>query len=200
MHEPQQTGAPHPLSGLRIAILATDGFEQAELEQPRDMLQAAGAKTVLIAPKAGSIQGFHHHDKADRFTVELELDHAKAQDYDALLLPGGALNPDALRMIPKAVELVRSFARSHKLIGAICHGPWLLAEADVVEGCQVTSWPSIRTDLINAGADWVDQPVVVDQAMVTSRKPDDIPAFVGKIIELLSQLPRTKHVSQSATH
>ncbi len=188
------------LSGVTIAILATDGFEQSELEKPREMLEAAGAKTVLIAPKAGTIQGYHHHDKGDSFEVELTLDQANAQDYDALLLPGGALNPDALRMVPKAVELVRTFSRAHKLVAAICHGPWLLVEADVVEGREVTSWPSIKTDLTNAGAEWVDREVVSDGGIVTSRKPEDIPAFVAKLVELLTPQQPTREASHSVTH
>lgn len=175
------------LSGKTIAILATDGFEQVELEEPRKALEEAGAKTVLISPNEGWIQGFHHHDKADPFPVDLQLKNAKADDYDGLLLPGGALNPDALRMIPEAVDFVRSFAKSGRAIAAICHGPWTLVEADVVRGRTVTSWPSIKTDLKNAGAQWVDKEVVTDRGLVTSRKPDDIPAFNAKMIEEFSE-------------
>jgi protease I len=172
------------LLGKTVAILATDGFEQVELEEPRRALEAAGAKTVLVSPKEGGwIQGFHHHDKADPFPVDVELKDADPNAFDALLLPGGALNPDQLRTIPEAVAFVRAFAQSGRAIAAICHGPWTLVEADAVRGRTVTSWPSIKTDLINAGAKWVDREVVVDRGLVTSRNPDDIPAFNARMIE-----------------
>ncbi len=177
-----------PLRGKTIAILATDGFEQAELEEPRRALDEAGAKTVLVSPKEGGwIQGFHHHDKADPFPVDIELKNADPNLFDALLLPGGALNPDQLRMIPEAVAFVRAFAETGRAIAAICHGPWTLVEADAVRGRTVTSWPSIKTDLINAGANWVDREVVSDRGLVTSRKPADIPAFNRKMIEAFAE-------------
>jgi protease I len=185
--EPQRTDGPQGtegrLQGKTIAILATDGFEQIELESPRKMLEDAGARTVLVAPHSGWIQGFHHHDKADPFPVDVELKDAKPDSFDGLMLPGGALNPDQLRTDAQAVEFVRAFARSGKPIAAICHGPWTLVEADIVRGRTVTSWPSLKTDLRNAGATWVDREVVSDHGLVTSRKPDDIPAFVKRAID-----------------
>ncbi len=177
------TNQKSPLAGKRVAILATDGVEQSELVGPREALDAAGAETVLISPKKENIQAFQHHDKADRLQVDLELSRADASAFDALLLPGGALNPDSLRTAPKAVAFVKAFAEAGKSIAAICHGPWLLVEADLVGGRTVTSWPSIQTDLKNAGANWVDQEVVVDHGLITSRKPADIPAFSRTAIE-----------------
>jgi protease I len=174
------------LTGKRIAILVTDGFEQVEMTAPRKALDDAGAVTTLISPKSGQVQGWNHQDKADRFVVEQDLQSANANDYDALLLPGGVANPDQLRMIPKAVAFAKSFFTAHKPVAAICHGPWLLAEAGVVRGHNVTSWPSLKTDLSNAGAHWKDTPVLVDRGLVTSRKPDDIPAFNQKMIEEFS--------------
>ncbi|HEY5956294.1 MAG TPA: type 1 glutamine amidotransferase domain-containing protein [Polyangiaceae bacterium] len=171
------------LTGKKIAILATDGFEQSELLEPKRAIATAGAETVVVAPKAGRIQGYQHHEKGETVQVDLTLDQAEASDFDGLLLPGGALNPDALRTIPKAVQFVKEFATAGKPIAAICHGPWTLVEADVVRGRTLTSWPSIKTDLKNAGANWVDREVVVDNGLVTSRKPDDIPAFVTNAIE-----------------
>jgi protease I len=171
------------LAGKKLAILATDGFEQVELTEPRRLLSEAGATMVLVAPKKGKIQGFHHLDKADQFDVDMELEQADAAEFDGLVLPGGVANPDALRMNPRAVRFVKAFAERGKPIAAICHGPWTLVEADAVRGRQVTSWPSLKTDLTNAGARWVDQEVVTDRGLVTSRKPDDIPAFVQKAIE-----------------
>lgn len=171
------------LEGKRIAILATDGYEQVELTAPRKALVAEGAKTVVVSPKAGRIQGFNHHDKADSVSVDLPLSEARATDFDGLLLPGGALNPDALRMDPDAVAFIKSFARADKPIAAICHAPWTLVEADVVRDRKVTSWPSLRTDLQNAGAKWVDEAVVRDGNLVTSRKPDDIPLFAAAAIQ-----------------
>ena len=171
------------LSGKTIAILATDGVEQSELEKPRVAFEQAGAKTLLVSPKTGAIQGFQHHDKGKSFTVDVGLAEANANDFDALLLPGGVMNPDSLRAIPAAVEFVRRFAEAGKPIAAICHGPWSLVEADLVRGRTMTSWPSLMTDLRNAGAIWVDREVVVDRGLITSRKPDDLPAFIGKAIE-----------------
>lgn len=171
------------LDGKTVAILATDGVEQVELVEPRKALDAAGATTRLVSLQAGEIQGFNHHDKGDKIPVDLTLDQARSQDFDALMLPGGAINPDRLRMEPRAVAFVRSFFDARKPVAAICHAPSLLIEADVAEGRRMTSWPSIRTDLANAGAEVVDEEVVVDDGLVTSRKPDDIPAFNARMIE-----------------
>jgi protease I len=178
-----------PLEGKRIAILATDGVEESELVKPREALDAAGAETVLVSPKKENIQAFKHHDKAHRLEVDLALAEADASAFDALLLPGGALNPDSLRTDPKAIAFVQAFARAGKAIAAICHGPWLLVEAGLVSGRTVTSWPSIQTDLKNAGANWVDQEVVVDGGLITSRKPADIPAFARTAIEEFARPP-----------
>jgi protease I len=173
----------HHLSSKKIAILATDGFEQSELTEPKRALEEAGATVHVISPKSGKIRGWDHTDWGQDVPVDLALEQARPDDYHGLVLPGGQINPDKLRLEPKAVEFVRAFFQAGKPVGAICHGPWMLIEADVVRGRTVTSWPSVRTDLKNAGANWVDQEVVVDQGLVTSRKPDDIPAFNAKIIE-----------------
>jgi protease I len=165
------------LRGKTVAILATDGVEQVELEKPRKAFEAEGATTVLIAPKR-KIQAYNHHDRGHSFEVDCPLAEADPDDFDALFLPGGALNPDALRLVPEAVLFVRAFVHSGLPVAAICHAPWLLVEADVVRQRTLTSWPSLRTDLENAGARWEDEPVVIDGSLVTSRKPDDIPAFV----------------------
>jgi len=174
---------PQNLQGKRVAILVTNGFEQVEMTKPREALNQAGAKTDLISPVRGEVQGWNHDAKADQFPVDVELNSAIPKNYDALLLPGGVANPDQLRMIPEAVAFVKTFFESGKPVAAICHGPWMLVEADIVRGRTVTSWPSLKTDLRNAGAKWVDQEVVTDHGMVTSRKPDDIPAFNQKMIE-----------------
>jgi protease I len=171
------------LGGKRVAILVAEGFEQVEMTQPRKALHDAGAQTQIVSPAKGEVQGWNHFDKADRFAVDVPLEQANAENFDALLLPGGVANPDQLRMIPKAVELVRSFFDAGKPIGVICHGPWTLIEAGVVDGRTITSWPSLKTDLENAGAKWVDQEVVVDRGLVSSRNPKDIPAFNRKIVE-----------------
>jgi len=171
------------LNGKKVAILVENGFEQVELEEPKKALEEAGAQTKIISPQAGTVLGWQHTNWGDKFPVDVPLERASADDYDALLLPGGVMNPDKLRMNPKAVQFVRKFFDARKPVAAICHGPWTLVEADVVEGRKLTSYPSIHTDLINAGASWVDQEVVVDQGLVTSRKPDDIPAFNRKMIE-----------------
>jgi protease I len=175
------------LSGKRVAFLATDGFEQSELLEPRRILDEAGAKTTLVSLKAGEIKGWDESDWGQSVPVDQTLDDASANDFDALVLPGGQRNPDKLRMEPTAVAFVRSFFEAGKPVGAICHGPWLLIEAEVAKGRKVTSWPSIRKDLENAGAIWVDQEVVVDKGLVTSRKPDDIPAFGNKLIEEIGE-------------
>jgi protease I len=175
------------LAGKRIAILATDGVEQVELTEPRKALDAAGAKTEVVSPAKGKLQAWRHLEKGEQIPVDVELDSADPNNYDALVLPGGVANPDQLRMIPKAVRFVRSFFDEGKPVGAICHAPWMLVEADVVRGRSLTSWPSLHTDLKNAGAQWVDREVVEDNGLVTSRKPDDIPAFSKKLIELFGQ-------------
>lgn len=172
-----------PLRDKTIAILATDGFEQVELTEPKAAVEKAGAKTKLLSLKTDDIQGMHHDKKGDTFKVDGKVADADIADYDGLILPGGVANPDALRMDEDAVRFVRKFAQSGKPIGVICHGPWILVEADVVRGRKLTSWPSVRTDLRNAGADVVDEEVVVDKGLVSSRKPDDLPAFCKKIVE-----------------
>jgi protease I len=171
------------LKDKRVAILVADGFEQVEMTEPRRALEEAGAKTELVSPAQKEVQGWKHDEKADKFPVDVELDAAHPDNYDALLLPGGVMNPDQLRVNPKAVEFVKSFFQAGKPVAAICHGPWMLVEADVVHGRVVTSWPSVKTDLRNAGAQWLDREVVADHGLVTSRKPDDIPAFNRKMIE-----------------
>ncbi len=171
----------------KIAILATDGFEQAELTAPQKALSEAGATVVVIAPQGGEIQGMEHDKKGQKVKVDLELAKAKAEDFDGLVLPGGVANPDTLRIDKDAVAFIRHFVTAGKPIAAICHGPWTLIEAEAVRGKTMTSWPSLRTDLKNAGANWVDQPVVVDGALVTSRKPDDLPQFNRAFIELLGK-------------
>jgi protease I len=161
----------------------TDGFEQVEMTEPRRALDDAGADTVLVSPKDGRVKGWQHTDWGDEFPVDSPLSAARADDFDALLLPGGVMNPDHLRQDARAVRFVRDFFEAKKPVAAICHGPWMLVEADVVDGRRVTSFPSIQTDLKNAGAEWVDQEVVTDQGLVTSRKPDDLPAFNRKMVE-----------------
>jgi protease I len=171
------------LKDKKIAILVADGFEQVEMTEPRKALEEAGAKTELVSPAQKEVQGWKHHEKADKFPVDLQLDAAHPENYDALLLPGGVMSPDQLRVNPKAVDFVKSFFQEGKPVAAICHGPWMLVEADVVHGRAVTSWPSVKTDLRNAGAQWLDMEVVSDHGLVTSRKPDDIAAFNRKMIE-----------------
>jgi deglycase len=175
------------LKGKNVAILATDGFEQSELTEPRKALDDAGATTVVIAPKAGAIKGWHVKDWGESVKVDKTLDDANPNDYDALVLPGGVMNPDHLRMNPAAVNFVRQFVSTGKTTAAICHGPWTLLEAGALSGKTVTSWPSLKTDLKNAGANWVDQAVAADGALITSRKPDDIPAFSRAIIDSMSR-------------
>ncbi len=171
------------LSNKTIAILATDGFEQVELTAPKEALEAAGASTRIISLESGTIQGFNHDEKADTFAVDDVVSSASAEDFDGLLLPGGFHNPDALRVDEDAVAFVRSFFEQHKPVAAICHGPWTLVEADVVDGRTLTSWPSLKTDITNAGGVWVDEEVHCDQGLVTSRKPADLEAFCAKMIE-----------------
>jgi protease I len=171
------------LNGKRVAILVAEGFEQSEMVEPRRALEQAGAETEIVSPANDEVQGWHHFDKGDRFNVDVEIDQAAAEDYDALLLPGGVANPDQLRINPKAVQFVKRFVESGKPVGAICHGPWTLIEAGVVKGRTITSSASLRTDLTNAGAKWVDEEVVADKGLVSSRKPADIRAFSRKLIE-----------------
>lgn len=169
------------LEGMKVAILVAEGFEQVEMVDPRKALEQNGAQTKIVSPAQDEVQGWHHFDKGDRFAVDVPLDQASAADFDALLLPGGVANPDQLRMQPKAVRFIKEFFDAHKPVAVICHGPWTLIEANVVRGRKITSWPSVKTDLINAGAEWVDQEVVVDErdnSLISSRKPADIPAFV----------------------
>lgn len=172
-----------PLSKKRIGILAADGFEQSELEKPLAALMEAGAAVDIISLNSGSIRGMKHMEDGDPVNVTLTVKQADPDKYDGLMIPGGLYNPDALRSDSAAVEFVRTFAEQGKPIAAICHGPWLLAEAGIAQGRRLTSWPAIQTDMRNAGADWVDEEVVVDQGIVTSRKPEDIPAFNRKMIE-----------------
>lgn len=174
------------LKGLKVAILVADGFEQSEMVEPKKALEQAGAKTFIISPVKGKVKGWQKKNWADEFPVDKDLNEAKAEDYDALLLPGGVANPDNLRLNPVAVNFVKSFEKAHKPIAAICHGPWTLINAEAVKGKTLTSWGSIKADLINAGAKWVDKEVVTDQNLVTSRKPDDIPAFNKAMIELFA--------------
>jgi len=171
------------LEGKKVAILVADGFEQIELTEPRRALEAAGARTEIVSPADNEVQGWNHDEKADLFTVDMPLKLARSDDYDALLLPGGVRNPDQLRGMTRAVEFIDGFFATGKPVAAICHAPWTLIEAEVVKGRRITSWPSLKTDLINAGADWVDRDVVVDHGLVTSRKPADLPAFNHKMIE-----------------
>lgn len=172
------------LNGVKVAILVTDGFEQVELMDPRKALDQAGAQTRVVSPKDGRVRGWNFTDWGDEIPVDVPLGQAKPGDFDALLLPGGVLNPDTLRMDDNAVAFVQAFLDAGKPVAAICHGPWTLIETGKISGRRMTSWPSLRTDLKNAGADWVDQEVVVQDNLVTSRKPDDIPAFNREMIAL----------------
>lgn len=175
------------LSGKRVAILATDGYERSELEEPRRALDKAGAETRIVSPKTDRIRSWDGDGFGPSVDVDVQVEEADPGSFDALVLPGGVMNPDHLRMNPDAVAFVRGFFAAGKPVGAICHGPWMLVEADVAEGRKVTSYPSIRRDLINAGANWVDEPVVTDRGLVTSRKPDDIPQFNAKLIEEIAE-------------
>ena len=175
------------LKGRRVAILATDGVEQVELEVPRRALDAAGAVTHLISPKQDSIQAMNHDEKGARIPVDRMLGDVRPGDYDALLLPGGVANPDALRMDVKAVQFVREFMLADKPVAAICHGAWMLVEAGAVRGRTLTSWPSLQTDIRNAGGEWVDEVVRVDDRLITSRKPEDLPRFCATIVMAFAQ-------------
>ena len=171
------------LNGKTIAFLATNGFEQVELTEPWEKIKQAGATVKLISLEKGKIQGMNHSEKGDQFDVDETVGNVSAENYDGLVLPGGVLNPDTLRMNDTAVDFIRDFFKQHKPVAAICHGPWTLIEADVVRDRTVTSWPSLKTDLKNAGANWVDEECVCDEGLVTSRNPDDLPAFCDKAIE-----------------
>jgi len=175
------------LDGKRVAIVATDGFEQSELTEPRRALEAAGARTEIVSLRAGKIRGWKSREWGDAFDVDKTVGQANPDDYDALVLPGGVMNPDKLRMDADAVSFVRRFFDDRKPVGAICHGPWTLIDAGVVKGRQMTSYPSLRQDLINAGARWTDAEVVTDKGLVTSRRPDDLPAFNAKLVEEIAE-------------
>lgn len=178
---------PESLTGKRIAILATDGVEQVELTQPQKELQTAGATVEVVAPKSGEIKAWNHKDWGETIKINKTLDDVVTSDYDALVLPGGVINPDHLRTDVRAVRFVRDFFYTGKPIAAICHGPWTLVEANVVRGRKVTSWPSLKTDLQNAGAEWVDDVVIVDKNLITSRKPDDLPTFCRALMDYLTE-------------
>ena len=178
---------PNTLKGKTIAILATDGFEQSELMQPKLALEEAGAKTQVVSPADKKIKGWNHKDWGEEVAVDVPLKSADPSKYDALLLPGGVMNPDQLRMDPDAVRFVKAFFDERKPVAAICHGPWMLVEAGAVHGRTVTSWPSLKTDIRNAGGTWVDEEVTVGNGVVTSRKPDDIPAFNREMIALFAK-------------
>ncbi|MBA3608494.1 MAG: type 1 glutamine amidotransferase [Chthoniobacterales bacterium] len=171
------------LTGKKVAILAADGFEQIEMTKPREALDEAGAETKIVSIKSGKIQGVNHDEKGDKFDVDLTLGEARADDFDALLIPGGLMNPDAMRQEESAIEFVRGFFDAGKPVAVICHGPQVLINADLVRGRTMTSWPALQVDMRNAGAYWVDEEVVVDNGLVSSRNPDDIPAFNEKMIE-----------------
>jgi len=183
------------LQGKKVAIIAADMVEQVELVEPRKALEAAGARTDLISMEPGQIQGFNHFDPADKHTVDKTVEEVDASDYDALMIPGGVGNPDLMRGDENMVGFVREFFQQGKPVAVICHGPWMLVEAGVVRDRRVTSWPTLQTDIRNAGGNWVDQEVVVDKGLVTSRKPDDIPAFVEKMIE---EFAEGRHAEQAA--
>ncbi len=184
----QQSAPNDSLQGKRVAILAANGFEQAELLEPRKALDAAGAKTSVVSPESGSVKGWSEKEWGKSVPVDVPLSSAKAEQFDALLLPGGVMNPDTLRMNPDAVKFVKAFVDAGKPVAAICHGPWTLVEADAVRGRKLTSWPSLKTDIRNAGGTWTDEEVVVDRGLVTSRKPADIPAFNREMIRTFAQV------------
>ena len=185
--------ASKPLQGKRVAMLMTDGVEQIEYTSPRSFLEEQGATVVLLAPKAAGdeVQGFNHMRPADRFRVEMNVGDAKPADFDGLVLPGGVANPDQLRMSKEAIAFIRDFDAEDKMVAAICHGPWTLIDAGIATGKHVTSWPSLKRDLTNAGAEWTDEPVVLDARLLTSRKPDDLPAFNNMLLKELLVAPGT---------
>jgi protease I len=186
------------LNGKRVAVLVANGFEQVEMTDPRKALDSAGAQTTLISIEGGKVQGMNHDKPGDQFAVEKTIDSVSANDYDALLLPGGVANPDTLRINKQAVAFVKAFADAGKPIAAICHGPWTLIEAGVVKGKTLTSWPSLRTDIQNAGGTWVDEQVHNDHGLITSRKPADIPAFNQKMIEEIAEGRHGRNFSSGA--
>lgn len=186
------------LTGRRVAILATDGFEQVELEEPMQALRAAGATVEVISPRKGEIQGMHHREKGDRLKVDRTLAEVSASEFDALMLPGGVANPDSLRTCQEAVRFVRDFLDADKPVGAICHAPWLLVEADAVRGRTLTSYPSLRKDIENAGGTWIDKEVSVDQRLVTSRKPADLPAFCARLVSIVQAAMAERQVDLSS--
>jgi protease I len=183
------------LQGKRIAFLFTEGAEQVEVTEPLEAVRKAGADVDIVSLQKGDVEMWKHFDKGEVIEAEKAVSDADASDYDGLVLPGGVANPDQLRADEDAVKFVRAFFEQHKPVGVICHGPWTLVEADVVHGRKMTSWPSVKTDLVNAGAEWVDEEVVVDNGLVTSRKPDDLPAFCAKIVE---EFAEGKHEKQAA--
>ena len=182
--ETEEDMATNTLDELRVAILVTDGFEQVEMTEPRKALDAAGARTRLVSPKESQVKAWNFTEWGDTFPVDMPLDQARPEDFDSLLLPGGVINPDTLRTLPAAVAFVKGFFDAEKPVASICHGPWTVIEVGGAHGRRLTSWPSLRTDLQNAGAQWVDEAVVVDRGLVTSRNPDDIPAFNEAVITL----------------
>jgi protease I len=175
------------LTGKRVAIIVTDGFEQIEMTSPRAALDEHGAKTVLVSPKDGKVQGFKHHDKADSFDVDMALSKANASDFDAVVLPGGVINGDALRIEKRAQQFVQEMDRAGKPIAVICHGGWLLISAGLVKGRRITTWPTLQDDMRNAGADWQDREVIRDRNLVSSRKPDDLPAFNREMVNAIAE-------------
>ena len=185
------------MQGTQVAILVAEGFEQVELTEPKKALEQHGARTRIVSPAKGKVQGWNHYDKGDQFAVDVPLDQANPGEFDALLLPGGVANPDQLRTNPKAVAFVKAFFDAGKPVGVICHGPWTLIEAEVVDGRNMTSWPSLKTDLINAGANWLDKEVVVDHGLVSSRKPADLPAFNRKLVE---EVAKGRHRQAASAH
>ncbi len=180
------------IADAKVLILATDGYERSELMEPRDQLTQKGATVRIASPKRGQIRSWDKGEWGDTVSVDMDLDAVKVADYDALVLPGGVINPDQLRTEEKAVQIVRDFVSAGKTVAAICHGPWMLAEAGVIEGKDVTSYGSIRTDVENAGGNWRDEAVVVDHGLITSRKPDDLPAFIAKIVEEIGEGGHTR--------
>lgn len=195
---PSKNGSGGQLDGVRVAILVTDGFEQVELEKPRKALQDAGAETVVIAPKGGTVQGMNHDGKADEFTVDMELDDADPEEFDAVLLPGGVGNADNLRMEEAARRFVKAIEKSRKPIAVICHGPWLLVSSGLVKGRELTSYFTLQDDIRNAGGKWQDEEVVADGNWVSSRKPDDIPAFNQAMIALFKQRAKKAKAAQAS--
>jgi protease I len=181
------------LKGLRVAVLVANGFEQVEMTAPRTALDDAGAHTSLVSPEQQRVRGWNHTEWGDEFAVDVPLDAARPDQFDALLLPGGVMNPDTLRMNPRAVALVKSFFDEHKPVAVICHGPWTIIEAGAANGRRIASWPSLKTDLRNAGAIWMDDAAVTDGNLVSSRKPDDIPAFNAAMVELFSHAGTAAH-------